>query len=200
MPELGYGSAMKRADLDVPSAYFHDLATWSSINQLYAARTRREVEEVRRDAARPDLLDRLAAVLSQERGHALAIAVEHAKIALSEAEATRIPLNWLEAGLSVPIDRSGLVAATAVLTERLRATVLACIRAAGLTPAAIDALFLTGGSTRLAHARAAILAAVPAARVVEGDTFGSVGLGLTIEAARRYGPSAVASSQRARIN
>ena len=63
----------------------------------------------------------------------------------------------------------------------------ACIAAAGLTPAAIDAVFLTGGSTLLPHLRARILAEAPDARVVEGDKFGSVGLGLTIEAARRYG-------------
>jgi hypothetical chaperone protein len=33
--------------------------------------------------------------------------------------------------------------------------------------------------------RAALTACVPGARVVDGDTFGSVGTGLTIEAARR---------------
>ena len=59
-----------------------------------------------------------------------------------------------------------------------------------LTYERLDAVFLTGGSTRLAHVRAAILAMAPEARVVDGDTFGSVGTGLTIEAARRYGPLA----------
>jgi hypothetical chaperone protein len=31
--------------------------------------------------------------------------------------------------------------------------------------------------------------AVPDAQVIDGDTFGAVGKGLTIEAARRYGPA-----------
>src|ERR1700710_1522298 len=35
MPLFGFGSPMKRPGLDVPSRYFHDLATWSSINRLY---------------------------------------------------------------------------------------------------------------------------------------------------------------------
>src|SRR3984893_13683390 len=35
MPLLGYRSAMKRAGLDVPSGYFHDLATWANINRMY---------------------------------------------------------------------------------------------------------------------------------------------------------------------
>jgi hypothetical chaperone protein len=44
---------------------------------------------------------------------------------------------------------------------------------------------------QLAHVRRAITACVPDARVVEGDTFGAVGKGLTIEAERRYGTVAV---------
>ena len=37
MPLFGFGSAMKRAGLEVPSRYFHDLATWSNINRMYEA-------------------------------------------------------------------------------------------------------------------------------------------------------------------
>ncbi|MDB5512604.1 MAG: Hsp70 family protein [Enterovirga sp.] len=187
MPELGYGSPAKRPGLDVPSSYFHDLATWSSINRLYGAKIRREIEEVKRAAARPELIDRLLAVVAQERGHTLAMEVERAKIELSDVEETGIALDWIEPDLAVRLDGPALAAATAVLTERLHARILGCIRQAGLAPDGIDAVFLTGGSTRLVHTRAAILATVPGARVVEGDTFGSVGMGLTIEAGRRYG-------------
>ena len=189
MPELGYRSPMKRKGLDVPSSYFHDLATWSSINRLYGGKVRREVEEVRRDAARPELIGRLLAVLESERGHSLAMAVEEAKIALADDEAAEIPMDWVEPGLAVALGRGELARATQTLADRLGARAAACLRRAGLGPEGIDAVFLTGGSTRLAHARSAILAAVPAARAVEGDTFGSVGTGLAIEAGRRYGPA-----------
>ena len=85
MPLFGLGSPMNRGDLDVPSGYFHDLATWSSINRLYNAKTLREIEEVRRDARRPDLIARLYTVVEAERGHSLAMEVEGAKIAASDA-------------------------------------------------------------------------------------------------------------------
>ena len=62
-----------------------------------------------------------------------------------------------------------------------------CLRGAGLTAAEIDAVFLTGGSTLLPHVRRDIVREVPAARIVEGDKFGSVRLCLTIDALRRYG-------------
>jgi hypothetical chaperone protein len=187
MPLLGYRSAMKRADLDVPSSYFHDLATWSSINRLYDRRVMRELEEVRRDAAEPALIDRLVTVVDSERGHTLAMDVEAAKIGLSDTERLAFPLDWVEPGLAVDLGREDLVSQTDRLATRIAERVQNCLVQAGLQADAIDALFLTGGSTQLAHVRAAIAACLPRARVVEGDTFGSVGTGLAIEASHRYG-------------
>src|ERR1700736_1323045 len=55
MPLLGYRSAMKRAGLDAPSSYFHDLATWSSINRMYEPRVMSEIRRVRRESREPKL-------------------------------------------------------------------------------------------------------------------------------------------------
>ena len=49
MPLLGYRSAMKRAGLDVPSGYFHDLATWANINRMYEQKVMSEVRQVRQE-------------------------------------------------------------------------------------------------------------------------------------------------------
>ncbi|WP_375453601.1 Hsp70 family protein [uncultured Methylobacterium sp.] len=185
MPLLGLGSPMRRPELSVPNAYFHDLATWSSINRLYNARTLREIAEIFRDGARPELIARLRTVIELERGHSLAIAVEGAKIAASDGGASEIDLGWVEPGLSAAIDRAALVAHTAMLAARISERVGRCLAQAGLRAEAIDALFLTGGSTGLPHVRAGLTACLPGARVVAGDTFGSVGIGLTIEAIRR---------------
>lgn len=184
MPLLGLGSPMKRADLAVPNAYFHDLATWSSINRLYNAKTLREIDEVVRDAARPELVARLRTVVEAERGHSLAMAVEGAKIAASDAGAGTVDLGWVEPGLAAGVDRAELAGHTDDLARRMARRIGRCLDQAGLPRERIDALFLTGGSTGLPHVRAALTACVPGARVVDGDTFGSVGLGLTLEAAR----------------
>jgi hypothetical chaperone protein len=187
MPLFGLGSPTKRGDLDVPSAYFHDLATWSSINRLYTARTLREIEEIRRDARRPELIERLHTVVSAERGHSLAMEVEGAKIATSDRGGGGVDLDWVEPGLAAEIGRDDLLAHTGDLSRRIAERIGRCLAQAGLRADGIDALFLTGGSTGLPHVRAALVAGVPRARVVDGDTFGSVGTGLTIEAARRAG-------------
>ncbi|MEP9379711.1 Hsp70 family protein [Aquabacter sp. CN5-332] len=187
MPLLGHGSALKRAGLSMPAALYQDLATWSAINRLYDSKVHRTIRELERDAAHPEKVARLARVVAEERGHSLALAAEAAKIEVAEAGRTALDLQWLEAGLSVGIAHEDLVAHTGLLAERIAARIHGCLKAAGVNADDIDALFLTGGSTRLAHVRAAIIATVPGAKIAEGDTFGSVGMGLAIEAGRRYG-------------
>ena len=121
---------------------------------------------------------------------ALAMEVEEAKIALSDKGRADIPLEWVMPGLNAAISRPDLVSHTGQLAERIAARIKNCLTQAQLTAGDIDAVFLTGGSVRLAHVRNAIKKAVPSARLVEGDTFGAVGKGLTLEALRRYGPRA----------
>jgi len=188
MPLFGFGSAMKRAGLEVPSRYFHDLATWSNINRMYETSVTAELRQVRREAREPDLLDRLMRVIDEQRGHTLAMEVEEAKIALAGKRQASVPLEWVAPGLNAAVGRPDLVGHTRQLAERIAARVKNCLAQARLSADDIDAVFLTGGSVRLAHVRKAITQAVPSARIVEGDTFGAVGKGLTIEALRRYGP------------
>jgi hypothetical chaperone protein len=150
MPLLGYRSAMKRAGLDVPSGYFHDLATWSSINRMYDPKVIREVRQVRYEAQQPELLDRLVRVLDQQRGHTLAMDVEGAKISLSEKPKSSIALDWIEEGLEAAVGRKDLVDHTQRLADRIEARIDICMKQAGLAGADIDAVFLTGGSVQLA--------------------------------------------------
>ena len=178
---------MKRAELIAPSSYFHDLATWSRINSVYDQKVITQVRQVRYEAAEPELFDRLLRVLDEQRGHTLAIEVEGAKIALSDKKETEIPLEWVKPGLSAEVSRADLVSHTKQLADRIAARIKICLDQAGLTASDIEAVFLTGGSVQLAHVRNAIMTSVPAAQIIEGDTFGAVGKGLTIEAAQRYG-------------
>jgi hypothetical chaperone protein len=188
MPLFGFGSPMKRAGLDVPSHYFHDLATWSNINRMYERHVIADIRQVRQQASEPVLLDRLVRVVDEQRGHTLAMEVEEAKIALADTRRANIALDWVAPGLSAEIGRPDLVGHTRQLADRIAARIKNCLAQARISADAIDAVFLTGGSVRLAHVRKAIIKTVPAARIVDGDTFGAVGKGLTLEALRRYGP------------
>jgi hypothetical chaperone protein len=154
---------------------------------MYESAVAQDIRHVRKESKQPELFGRLLRVLDEQRGHTLAMDVESSKIALSEAPRAGFSLDWIERGLRVDLARADLVAHTSELADGIAARIGRCLAQAGLGADGIDAVFLTGGSVQLAHVRSAIIACVPNARVVEGDTFGAVGKGLTIEAARRYG-------------
>ena len=61
------------------------------------------------------------------------------------------------------------------------------MRDAGIAPGSVDTVFFTGGSSGVPLLRERIAAAVPHARKVEGDRFGSIGAGLALDAARKFG-------------
>ena len=183
MPELGLGSAMQRADLAAPSWYFFDLATWHRINFLYEPRVLAEIRGVLRESAAPAKIERLLAVLEARRGHELLASVEAAKIALSDAPVAAVDLD---AGVAVEISRADLDSAVADNLLRIQARIGDVLRLAGLAPAAISAVFLTGGATRMPAVRDAIVGAMPDARLVAGDAFGSVATGLALDAAKRF--------------
>ncbi|HYE49798.1 MAG TPA: Hsp70 family protein, partial [Azospirillaceae bacterium] len=190
MPHLGYRAALREKGLMTPNHWYVDLATWAKINFLYTPAVLGEVRRLAPKAEQPRLLERLLTVLEEHLGHALAMSVERAKIELSGSRSFDIDLSRVEPGLEAPATRGRLAEAISEPVGRLGALVRECLNQARLRPDQVDAVFLTGGSTLLPAVRGAILAEVPAARVVEGDKFGAVGLGLTLDAARRYGAMA----------
>jgi len=115
------------------------------------------------------------------------MSVEDAKISLSGEQESSVDLRWIEPELMVRVERRELATYTSDLARRITEHIGLCLREAGLAADRIQALFLTGGSTQIPHVRSAVTAAARRAKVVEGDIFGSVGTGLTLEAARGYG-------------
>jgi hypothetical chaperone protein len=186
MPALGLRSPLRRKGLDAPLWYFHDLATWHRINFLYDPKVLSQVRGVLRDSAEPEKIARLLRVLAQRKGHELLAGVEAARIKLSHADLATLNLDDSVADLSLEITRAELEAAVADSLQRIRTRIDDVLRMAGLTPDAVSAVFLTGGVTRMPSVRKSIAAAVPAARVIEGDAFGSVATGLALDAARRF--------------
>lgn len=190
MPHFGLNSETRShfgdKILAAPNAYFADLATWHRINLLYSPQTLRELGDLEKRSLSPALLRRLRGVVEQRQGHSIALGVEHAKIALSDYEKSEIDLSVIEADLKIDVSRQTLQAS---VEDRLSALRRACgdaLQQAGLRSEAIDAVFLTGGSTAIPAVRAAVTQIAPQARVVEGDLFGSVGLGLGLDAVRKF--------------
>lgn len=184
MPLLGLGSQLVEKNLPMPNALYHELAIWPTINFAYTYRNERAVAELVSLACEPAKVERLLAVLRRRLGHRLAFAVEDAKIVLSAEERADVSLAFLEAGLAITATRVDFERAIEARTNRLHKAARDCIAAAGLGPAAIDTIFLTGGSSRVPAVRAAIGRAAPSARLARGSDLLSVALGLTQMAGR----------------
>lgn len=186
MPLLGYRGLMK-SGAEIPSNLFFQLATWHTINFAYTRQAFADFQHIYRDAAARRELDRLARLIGQREGHWLALQVEQAKIDLSTADTTLLHLDRLEAGLAHSISREDFAQATRSLVERVAATVGGLLDQAGVAREQVDTLYFTGGASGVPQLRARIASELPQARSVEGDLFGSIGAGLAVEAARRYG-------------
>jgi hypothetical chaperone protein len=186
MPHLGY-LAPTAGGGTMPRHYYLDLATWHRINALYTARTASDLKALRLVAERPELVDRMMRVVDGRHGHALAMRVETAKIALSDAEVARLQMADLTGGPNPMLRREGFEAAVEAPIARIGALLARVLADAGVAAGDIGTAFLTGGSSQLPILRATVQAVLPGAAIATGDMLGSVGTGLALEARRRFG-------------
>lgn len=188
MPLFGYQTRQKkRPELDLPGGAFHDLAQWHRIAFLYNSKTLGELKQLRAIAAEPDKVDRFMRVIGDRAGHRVAGDVEAAKIVLSEAETATIDLSYVEAALGATTSRRLFEETIGNECRKLSDCVAACLRSAGVGPDRISTVFFTGGSTSIPAVERACLAHTPGAKIVRGDKFASVGVGLTIDSGLKFG-------------
>ena len=187
MPLLGYGTETADGKRPLPSAPYYDLATWHRINRLYNAKAIAELRSTVREARFPELASMMLAVVEDRQGHRLAGRVEETKIALSEAAQTEFRFATRDVALAEAVSQRELEQAIAGATNAIATTVQRTLQAAGVEGGDINTLIVTGGSTRVPAVAKALRGLFPEARAVETDAFGSVGLGLALDAARRFG-------------
>ena len=186
MPHLGYLAPTKGGGT-MPRHYYLDLATWHRINALYTSRTASDLKALRLMAERPELVERMEAVVSGRHGHALAMRVEAAKVGLSDAETARLQMSDLTGGPNPLLRREGFESAVEAPIARIAALLGRVVQDAGLAPGRIGTAFLTGGSSQLPILHTTVRGIVPGATIATGDMLGSVGTGLALEARRRFG-------------
>jgi hypothetical chaperone protein len=186
MPTLGYKAATRGGSGTMPNHYFLDLATWHKINALYVPRTHADMKALRHEITQPELIDRYMRVIAAQAGHNLAIRTESAKIALSDDLAARITLSDLTGGPNPMATREGFTAASGALMARISGTITETLARAGLTPAQIGTVFLTGGAAYMPQLRDLVGITFPNQRIATGDMLGSVGAGLARDAQRKF--------------
>ena len=164
---------------EVPSRIFFDLSTWHLIHWLYQPRAISQAQALWTNYADVSLHRRLMRVLQERHGHRLAHEVEQAKIRCSQQDAdVAMDLSEVEAGLAAPMTAKAMQDHLHALLERTVACARECVRQAGVSEHALDAIYLTGGSSALRPFQHALQAAFAGVPLVEGDLFGGVASGL----------------------
>lgn len=185
MPLLGFRH-VGPTGREVPRPPFLDLSSWHLIHWMQTPKMLRQVRELRSSYADPRLHDRLMTVLEQRLGHRLASEVESAKIGSSVHDAIApIDLSLLEPGLIAHIGPQDMARHLDTSLQRVILCALDCVRRAGLAPDALDAVYLTGGSSSLRPFQQLLRAAFPSVPVIEGDLFGGVASGLAYVSRQR---------------
>ena len=192
MPHLGLGSGTGGGKSLMPRHYYIDLATWHRINMVYTGRTQTDLKALRAEADRPDLLDRLIRLVNGRQGHALAMAVEAAKIALSDGDTVRLALSDVcggaDGGGPDPVlRRAEFEVAVAGPVQRVENRLTGILAQAGVGADRIGTVFMTGGSSGLPLLHRVVGRVLPGVPIATGDMLGSVGTGLALDAARRFG-------------
>jgi hypothetical chaperone protein len=189
MPLFGLGSRVRLGggETAMPLSVYNDLATWYRIVFLYRPQVLSDLQALRAISSDVPALDRLVQVIEGHHGHRLAGAVEAAKVVLSDAETAGVMLDFIERLLTCPVERARFESAIGQEVSRIESAIAACYGSAGVGPQDVDAVFLTGGSTSVPAVYRACTGLSRTARIVPGDRFGSVGLGLAIDAAARFG-------------
>jgi hypothetical chaperone protein len=187
MPSFGYRTRQRaRPELDLPGNFFFELAQWHRIVFLYNQKVLAELKHLRAIAEEPHKVERFVRAVHERYGHRVAGDVEGAKIEMSGTETAIVDLSYIEAELRIETTRRQFEGAIQNECEKITKSVEQCLAMAGIAPEQVDTVFFTGGSTSIPAIARACLAPVPHARVVRGDRFASVGVGLAIDAGLKF--------------
>ena len=182
LPLLGKGGQYRSFDklLDIPGGWFAEFADWS---RLALMRNRRTMEALRRlqlSAVDPAPIGRMIALIEEEQGYPLYDAVGRLKRALSEED--RAAFRFVGGGVEIAAEvrRESFEQWIADDLRRIEATMDAALARAGVTAAAIDRVFLTGGSSLIPAIRAIFHRRFDDHRVATGGELTSIAHGLAL--------------------
>jgi hypothetical chaperone protein len=152
------------------------LLAWHEVILLRERSTMEFLRKARLSADDPAAIGRLIQLVEENLAFALYRSVEAAKRALGAADEALLVFHEGEIDVEERITRSEFEAWTAPLRDRLRAALDRVLRTAGgLEP---DAVFLTGGTSKIPSVRGLFTGLFGEGRVREADAFTSVAAGL----------------------
>ncbi len=186
-PRLGKDTQYRSFEklLPVPAHYHAAFAQWHRLSLMKSRETMTELKALIRDAVEPGKLEDLLTVIEYDLGYELYRAVSAVKIALSGAPEAVLRFNQMGVSIERSIRRDEFDGWIAQDVAAIEAALDRALAEAGVPGGAIEAVFMTGGTSHVPAVRALFDRRFGERRVHVGDAFRSVASGLALLALDR---------------
>ncbi|NRA62358.1 MAG: molecular chaperone [Psychrobium sp.] len=185
MPTLG-AKTLSQSGKPIPSSFFWQAASINNISDqtdFYSAKNSRDIQQLIRDVAEPELVSRLLKVQREKLSYQLVNSAERAKIGLTDADNHCVDLSYLQPGLTTQVTLETLRLANTRHLNSIAQLIDSTIKQAGTKP---DVIFVTGGSAKSPVLQQFLRQHFTDTEIVTGDHFGSVTAGLARWAKRIF--------------
>ena len=182
LPFLGKGGRYRSFDkvLDIPLSFFSDFGDWSKLALMRNPKTMDALERLRRAALDPEAVGRMITVIENELGYPLYDAVGRVKRALSTETEADFAFNAPGLDINARVTRAEFEDWIAEDVARIAATVDTALAKAAVEAAAIDRVFLTGGSSLIPAIRRLFEDRFGRDRIATGNELTSIAHGLAL--------------------
>jgi hypothetical chaperone protein len=180
-PQLGKGSQYRSLDkiLPVPNRYFSAFARWNQLALLKSSRELRELKSLVRTALDPRL-GAFVELIEDDHGYPLYRAVSKAKETLSRSDSAPFRFQAGAIDIAADIARTDFEHWIEPELVQIDRALQQALDDAGLTAAAVDQVFLTGGSSFVPAVRRLFESRFGPARIATGGEFESIASGLAL--------------------
>lgn len=186
-PQLGMGTQYRVFGglADVPQSLYANLARWHLLSFLKSPKTMQTLDTIVANALAKDKLSTLRRIVDDDLGYALHQVVEKAKITLSREEQAVIDFD--AGAVACVVTRADFEAWIAPDLQRIDAALDRLLAAANVSPAAVDRVFMTGGTSLVPAVRRLFAARFGEDKLRGGEEMTSVGQGLALVARDLFG-------------
>lgn len=184
-----YKPPMSMNDIDIPLYLYSKISDWARAFEAYTPDSMRFAQSTHRYIKSEngrEKIERLIDVLEHRKAHKILNAVEAVKIDLTQEDKAHKTLDFLLGKPEISVHKAEFEAAITREVDLIEKALNECLKQSAITHDQIELVILTGGSTEIPMVQEMIKALFPNANTSQGNRLDSVGLGLAIEATRRY--------------
>lgn len=190
MPEFGMGTTFGGQtkfdkELPVPNSHYFEMSEWSSINNLYNYKNKKEIETILAKSNSYKKYERLSEIVENEKIHELLSQIEQTKIDLTSKDNIETKLLFMPDKPTIKTSKKEFEKSINENIDTISKSIKQCLKDAKISNNDIDLIILTGGSTEIPHIKKSLCSHFPNAKISEENKLSSVATGLAFDAIRR---------------